>query len=308
MIIYDRFGRPIKNLRVILTSKCNYNCIFCHSEGYYHCGKNAGNELGVEDVRKIARVARDVGVRQVKITGGEPLIVEEIYDIVRVFREMEYKDISLVTNGSLLSERAYLLKEVGLSRINVSLPSLNEERYDYITGTRNMLRCVIDGIKAAIDAKIFPVKINVVLLKDINSDEWKEFIKFAEEKGVYVQFIEYHTNKVESEGFKKFYFPITDIEKYLEENAIKREIREMHARKRYTLESGVEVELVRPMFNPTFCANCTRIRATPTGWKPCLMREDIVPYTNDLKENNLDGLKRKLLLAIKKREPYFKKN
>lgn len=306
MIIYDRFGRPIKNLRIIITSECNYNCVFCHSEGYYHCRRDTKTKLSVESVRKIAKVAHNMGISQVKITGGEPLLVEEIFDIISIFKELGFSDISLVTNGSLLSTKAYHLKEAGLTRINISLPSLREERYNYITGTRNMLKRVIDGIRAAVEAKLSPVKINVVLLKNINNDEWSNFIKFAEENGVLLQFIEYHTNNVESKQFKEYYFPPTQIEEFLEKNAIRIEVREMHARKRYKLKSGVEAELVKPMFNPIFCANCTRIRATPLGWKPCLMREDIIPYTQDLEKDNLEGLKQKLLSAIMRREPYFR--
>ncbi len=303
MRIYDRFGRRIRNLRIIVTTRCNYRCIFCHSEGYYHCLRNKNEELDPHIIRLIGIVARRFGVDQVKITGGEPLLRRDIADIIAIFESLGYKDISIVTNGSLLREYASELKEAGLDRINISLPSLRESRYDYITQTSGYFRRVMAGIDEALSVGLNPVKINVVLLRGINDDEWMDFIRFGEEKGVHIQFIEFHTANPNSPEYMRFHRPLDDIEDYLRKVSIKMIRREMHARRKYRLESGIDIEIVSPMYNPEFCANCTRIRATPTGWKPCLLRDTVVEFGENIRDQRL--LAKKFLEAISIREPFF---
>jgi len=114
MIIFDRYGRPLENLRIIVTTKCNYNCIFCHSEGYYHCIREDTCDLYPKDIKLIALVAKRFGINQVKITGGEPLIRDDICEVVSIFEDLDYKDISMATNGFLLLDYADKLAESGL--------------------------------------------------------------------------------------------------------------------------------------------------------------------------------------------------
>ena len=305
MIIFDRYGRRISNLRIVITTECNYRCIFCHAEGYYHCAPNGEGGLSPREVELIARVARMFGISHVKITGGEPLLRKDICQIIAVFRDLGFADISLVTNGSLLGSMADRLKMSGLSRINISLPSLRAEVYDYITGTRGNLAKVLDGIAKALEVGLWPVKVNVVVLRGINEEEWHDFIRFAESTGVMLQFIEYHA-PLGSEELSEYHVPLRHIEEYLEDHAVRVYVRNMNARRVYVLDTGVEVEVVSPMYNPEFCANCTRIRATPTGWKPCLLREEIVNFSEDIRSLNLRGLVAKFLKAIALRRPYFR--
>jgi len=304
MKIYDRFGRPIENLRIIITTECNYRCIFCHSEGYYHCLRESSLRLSAEDIKYIGIAARRFEIDAVKITGGEPLLHPQILDIISTMKSLGFRDISLVTNGSLLSEYASKLKEHGLTRINVSLVSLRESRYEFVTRTKNMLPNVLEGIKQAVEVGLSPVKINVVVLRGINDDELFDFIEFARRNNVAVQFIEYHSPNCEDEFFKRFYRPLDDLQEYLESNAEKIIIRRMHNRRRY-LVGGVEIELVRPMFNSNFCRNCIRIRATPTGWKPCLLRDITIEYLEDLRAADLRRIARKFIEAIHIRTPFF---
>ena len=104
MKIFDKYGRQIKNLRVIVTTRCNYRCIFCHSEGYYHCVRNKNEEMSIETLKLVGIIAKRFGIDQVKITGGEPLLRRDITEIISVFRSLGYRDISIVTNGSLLKD------------------------------------------------------------------------------------------------------------------------------------------------------------------------------------------------------------
>lgn len=305
MRIHDRFGRVINNIRIIANVTCNYNCIFCHSEGYYHCSRNSQPALSVEDIRKIGSVARLFEIDSVKLTGGEPLLHPDIDKIISALNDLGFKDISLVTNGSLLEKFAERLKQSGLTRINISLVSLKEDRYDAITGTKGMLPKVLRGIKLARDVGLNPVKINVVVLRDINDDELFNFLEFGRENRVIIQFIEYHSSSLD-ESFMRFYRSLDDLQAFLESNADSVVITRMQGRRRYLID-GAEVELVRPMFNVEFCENCTRIRATPTGWKPCLLRNDIiVEYSDELRREDLRGLARKLIKAVYMRRPFFR--
>ena len=306
MKLHDRFGRPIENLRIQITTRCNYSCVFCHHEGYYHCRKGY-EELSLDAVHLIAKVAKEFEITQVKITGGEPLLHKDVVEIIRVLAEMKFEDISLVTNGYFLPEYAQKLYDAGLNRINVSLPSLSPEKYSYVTQMpKKAFEKTLNGIKKAVAVGLNPVKVNVVILKDINNDEWMNFIDFAQKNNVVIQFIEYHSSDPNSLDFKKFYTPIDAIESYLKRNARKVIIRNMHHRRRYILESGVEVEVVRPMFNSEFCANCRRIRATPIGWKPCLLRDIVVDFTHALRTHSLEEMISTFLKAVELREPFFK--
>ncbi len=166
----------------------------------------------------------------------------------------ELKDISATTNGILLSKRAESLAESGLDRVNISLPSLNKEHYKKITGSSDALPCVLDGIDAAIDAGLTPIKLNMVLLKGINDSEIDDAINFSirYDRNVILQLIELMNFKHVSH----YMVDIDDIERMLE-------------------SYGVEVELVRPIDNSCFCGNCNRLRITSCGQlKPCLMRND----------------------------------
>ena len=317
MVLFDRFGRPIYDLRIAVTAECNLDCIFCHREGiwsesFYKCFKRPGatQYLTPEVIQKVVKVAADFGVKSVKITGGEPLLRPDIVEIIdRISAINSIKDLSMVTNGLLLRFFAKKIKKAGLKRINVSLHSLNEETYKRVTRSKSKdnIRNIIEGIEIAKDSGLNPVKVNVLILKGYNEKEINDFLKFGAELGVVLQFIELQEpNGYQSEFFRDHFYSLESLEKQLEKEASKIIVREMQHRRRYILPSGLEVELVRPMFNPDFCAHCTRLRVTATGeFKPCLMRDDNhVPFLDVI--SNEEALKERFLEAVKRREPFFK--
>ena len=317
LTITDPYNRPVLNIRIAVNGACNLSCFFCHSEGEYtifKCSKKeTTRELTPNEISQVVRVAAEFGVKEVKITGGEPLLRKDINEIISAINSIPgIKDISMVTNGLLLEKKAYGLKKSGLRRANVSLHSLKSEVYSTITGYRKMdgPERVIRGIKAAKKAGLNPVKINFVVLKGLNEDEIDDMIELSARLKVPIQFIEYHEPKgFSSQIFRGYYYPLRNLEKELESKAVRIYQRRMHARKRYYLPNGAEVEVIRPMFNPEFCANCTRIRVTHEGeFKPCLMRED--NHVNFLKafesENSIEELKKLFLEAVNRREPYYK--
>ena len=292
-MLVDRYGRAIRHLRISVTTRCNLNCIYCHMEGE----NPSGNEMSVDEIAKICKAFYDLGVQKVKITGGEPLLRK---DIVEIVQEMPpFKDISIVTNGTLLSKLAYELKEAGLHRVNVSLDTLNEDRYKLITG-KNMLKKVIDGIYSAYDAELFPIKLNMVVLKGINDDEIDGLLEFSSkfnrsEIRVILQLIEVV-------NMPNYYFDPSKLESKFSSIAERIIVRGLHGRKQYIFKNKA-VEFVRP-FHGEFCMHCTRIRVTSDGRiKPCLLRNDNLVDLRGLSyEETIKAIKR----AVALREPFFK--
>jgi cyclic pyranopterin phosphate synthase len=293
----DKYGRVIKSLRISITKKCNLKCIYCHQEGE---NQAFAQEMTPETIARIVTAATEFGVDKVKFSGGEPLMREDFEEILAVLPDL--KNISATTNGVLLSDRAISLADGGLDRVNVSLPSINKEHYGAITGSPNMLARVIEGIDAAIDAGLTPVKLNMVLLKGINHSEIDDAINFIGkyDGSVILQLIELMNFR----DMSKFMVDIDSVEEMLESRASCVIEREMHRRKKYFID-GVEVELVRPIDNSRFCASCNRLRVTSSGkLKPCLMRNDNLIEIND--GAALGEIKEFLRKAVLSREPYYK--
>jgi len=310
--LVDAYGREIRSLRFSIMNRCNLNCIYCHAEGEEYSG---GEPLSAELITAIARVAsRYYNIRRVKFSGGEPLMRDDLPAIIQAIRAF-MDDISLTTNGTLLTSKAGELADSGLDRVNISLDSLREDRYDAITRTRNNLSRVIDGIYSAIDAGLTPIKLNMVVLKGMNDDEIGDMIEFVRNcndraggrgrEVVILQLIE----------LMPFFNPGMDIyrpdfdklEAELRAKASAVKTRRLQRRRKYIVD-GVEVEVVHPMDNTEFCANCTRLRITSEGKiKPCLLRNDnLVPIERVDDEHIISRLK----MAMRYREPFFgrKKN
>ena len=292
MVLKDSYNRPVSNLRISLTPRCNLSCIYCHAEGE----RSPSDSMTVAEIAEILRVAGKFGIRQVKFTGGEPLLRPDLPEILRaVPRTME---CSLTTNGTLLAGCAGDLKEAGLSRVNVSLDSLNHETYKRITGS-DRLSDVIEGIDAALAAGLRPIKLNMVVLSGINESEVEDFITFVRgRRDLILQLIELmHFSGCSAHG---------DLE-ILEQKIAQRSktilTRRMHHRKKYCLD-GSEVEVVRPLHNTEFCAFCNRLRVTSDGkLKPCLLRADNHVDIRGRSGRELEDLFRE---AAQKREPFYK--
>ncbi|MDD2756929.1 MAG: GTP 3',8-cyclase MoaA, partial [Methanothrix sp.] len=249
-MMVDSFGRVVTGLRIALTPRCNLNCIYCHHEGE----EKPNGEISDEMVVSVARAAAALGVRSLKFTGGEPLLRAGLAGLIA--RMPQELDISLTTNGIFLAEQAGPLAEAGLDRVNVSLDSLRPQVYRAITGGREGdLEKVLAGIDAARAAALTPIKLNVVVLKE-NEAEIDDLIDFCREKGLILQLIE--LLDLCHQGISG---DIDGIERRLAAQAERVRTREMHRRKKYFLD-GAEVEVVRPMDNTEFCANCTRLRVT----------------------------------------------
>jgi cyclic pyranopterin phosphate synthase len=287
----DSFGRKVTGLRIALTPRCNLKCIYCHHEGEVA----PKNEIQDEMVVNVARAAAELGVRSLKFTGGEPLLRHGLPDLIS--QMPQDLDISLTTNGVFLAEQADALARAGLDRVNISLDSLDSKNYCAITGGKAWdLERVLAGIDAAKVAGLVPIKLNVVVLKK-NESEIPELIDFCRRKGVILQLIE--LLDLQNLGISG---DIEGIERGLAARADSIRTREMHRRRKYFLK-GAEVEVVRPMDNTEFCANCTRLRVTSDGKiKPCLLRSDNLI---EIDTCDCEKIKELLRAANARREPYF---
>ncbi|MHC1636050.1 MAG: GTP 3',8-cyclase MoaA [Candidatus Methanospirareceae archaeon] len=300
-VLVDDYGRVITSLRFSVTRRCNLNCIYCHKEGEKGIIGGGGKEISAEEIIAIAKVASSrFNVKKVKLSGGEPLIRGDIVDIVQGLSAFE-EDISLTTNGVLLQKYASDLRDAGLKRVNISLDSLREERYDLITKSRNKFKKVIEGIESAISAGLAPIKLNMVVLKGINEDEIFDMVEFAREKGLILQLIE--LIDFFDSSINNYKVDFTEIERKIRAKASEVKVRGMHRRKKYIVD-GAEIEIVRPMDNTEFCANCKRLRITSGGKiKPCLLRNDnLIPIESLDEEHIAERMKE----AMKYREPFFK--
>jgi len=292
VILKDSYNRPVSNIRVSLTPKCNLSCIYCHKEGE----KSPKDQISAEDIAEVLRVAAKFEIRSVKFTGGEPLLRPDLVKIVQsVPAGMES---SLTTNGTLLADLARDLKTSGLRRVNVSIDSLNPETFKKITGI-DRLSEVLDGITAALDVGLTPVKLNMVVLDGINDNEIDDFLAFVRgNRNLILQLIELmHFNDCNYHG------ELNVVEEMLASRSKHIITRRMHHRKKYCLD-GAEVEVVRPLHNTEFCAFCNRLRVTSDGkLKPCLLRTDNHIDIRGKKNEELEALFKK---AVSLREPFYK--
>jgi cyclic pyranopterin phosphate synthase len=261
--------------------------------------------MTAKEIEKVSRILVKFDIKKVKITGGEPLLRKDIIEIIEAFKKTGMNEISMSTNGSLLKELAKPLRKAGLNRVNISLPSLKKEVYEYITGG-GKIENALEGIDAAIEAKLIPIKINTVILKGINENEIYDFINFSKDKKVILQLIE--LVETTPEFYKKYHVNLDKYENEIKEKALKIEIRSLHNRKKYKLNNGAEIEFVKPMHNSLFCLKCDRIRITPDGkFKTCLfINNGLIDFLKYIRNNEKDEKIAELLKkAVSLRKPYF---
>ncbi|MFC7213091.1 GTP 3',8-cyclase MoaA [Saliphagus sp. GCM10025334] len=276
-MLTDDFGREVSGVRISLTDRCNFDCIYCHNEGL---GDTRGpmdpreNEMGTDDVVRFLEVAAEFDVEAVKFTGGEPMLRDDLEEIIE--RTPDSMAVSLTTNGTFLPDRAEALVDAGLERVNVSQDALDPEAFAAVTKSGAYDR-VIEGVEAALEAGLDPVKLNMVVFEHTAGYVPQMVEHVAENDGLQLQLIEYMP---ELTGKPEWNVEIERVHDWLADQAEAIEHREMHDRKRYWIgqEDGDGrgmVEIVDPVENPTFCANCHRVRVTHEGYlKGCLNRND----------------------------------
>lgn len=304
--VKDKFERPIISLRITLTNRCNVNCVYCHHDGMV----SSKQEMTVDELYTICKIAKNLGVNKIRLSGGEPLIRKDIVEIVEKIASLGFKDISMTTNGTMLEKYAQGLKDAGLDRVNVSLDTLNRETYEFIT-RKDYLESAKAGILKAVEVGMYPVKINMVIMKDINQNEIKDMFYFCKENNIVLQLIELiESENCDDDKFSaEYHYKLDMIEERLADIADEvHERKFMQGRKKYYIDGG-EIEVVKPVDNSTFCANCSRLRITPDGKiKPCLLRNDnLVELISHVRNGESDEKLEEIFInGINNREPFNK--
>jgi GTP 3',8-cyclase len=280
MVLFDKFGRPITDLRISITDRCNYKCVYCRTgnEGALY------GDLPFEDYVRMARVLVGMGITKIRLTGGEPLLRKGMVEFVRelaaiptlatknaarVGHPQSYDplDIALTTNGHLLADLAQPLKAAGLTRVTVSMDAVDPDRFTRITRVPGGFDHVLAGVRAARRAGLWPLKVNCVLLRGFNEDQIIPFGMFAREEGVIVRFIEFMPLEEDRVWSKA---TVVTLDEILNRMAEYRPLVEIpHARsetaRRYRFDDGVgEIGIIAPVSHP-FCGHCSRIRITSDG-------------------------------------------
>ncbi|QCJ46501.1 GTP 3',8-cyclase MoaA [Haloprofundus sp. MHR1] len=298
-MLTDDFGRDVTGVRISLTDRCNFDCVYCHNEGL---GDTRGpmdpqdDEMSADDVVRFLEVVEEFGVRKVKFTGGEPMLRQDLEEIIE--RTPDSMETSLTTNGTFLPGRAEDLKAAGLERVNVSQDALDPQAFADITKSGAYDR-VMEGVEAALDAGLDPVKLNMVVFEHTAGYVEGMVDHVAENDGLQLQLIEYMP---ELTGKPEWSIDIQRVHDWLADISDRVEHREMHDRKRYFVGGGM-VEIVDPVGNENFCANCHRVRVTHEGYlKGCLNRNDDLRPMGDMTKTEIRETFREV---VANRVPYY---
>ena len=291
MTLHDKVGRQITDLRVSVTDRCNFRCVYCRSadpENYRHHEEI----LSWPELDRLARIFVALGIRKIRITGGEPLVREGVEDYIARLHTLGVEDLSMTTNGHLLAERCERLIESGLRRINISLDSLDRTRFEKITRTKSF-DTVMGSIDAAQNSALSPVKINAVLLRGINDDEVEAFATFARDRGVIMRFIEFMPLDADRHWTRNMVVPAAEIHRRIHAQWPLEQIaheRSETARKYRFADGGPgEIGLIAPVTQP-FCGHCSRIRLTADGkLRTCLFSKEDHDLRTLLREGASDN-------------------
>ena len=298
-MLEDEFGREVSGVRVSLTDRCNFDCVYCHNEGL---GDTRGpmdpqdDEMSTDDVVRFLEVVSQFDIGKVKFTGGEPMLRDDLTEIIR--RTPSSMEVSMTTNGTFLPGQAGALREAGLERVNVSQDALDPDEFAEITKSGAYDR-VLEGVEAAVDAGLAPVKLNMVVFEHTAGYVEDMVNHVSENAGLQLQLIEYMP---ELTGHPEWNIDIQRVHDWLADIADRVETREMHDRNRYFVGDGM-VEIVDPVENPTFCANCHRVRVTHEGYlKGCLNRNDDLRSMGEMTREEIRETFRE---TVANRVPYY---
>jgi cyclic pyranopterin phosphate synthase len=286
LVLTDKFGREITDLRISITDRCNYKCVYCRTgnEGAVY------GELPFADYLRMARVLVSLGITKVRITGGEPLLRKGVVDFVRELAKLRLRglkpfsagdnngtaeavpshdrlDLAITTNGHLLADMAQPLKDAGLNRITVSMDAVDPDRFARITRVPGGYDHVLAGVRAARRAGLWPLKVNCVLMRGFNEDQIIPFGMFAREEGVIVRFIEFMPLEEDRVWSPSVVVTLDEILERMGEYRPLVEIPHAHSEtaRRYRFDDGVgEIGIIAPVSHP-FCGHCSRIRITSDG-------------------------------------------
>jgi len=266
----DSYGRPIRDLRVSLTDRCNFRCFYCLPHGEPPIAPKE-QMLSYEEIEYVCEIFVALGIEKIRLTGGEPMLRRDINTIIKKLAKLKNSglhDLALTTNGYYLPERAQGLKDAGLDRVTISLDSLKRDVFKRMTGV-DVLDKVLAGIAAAKAAQLEPIKINAVIVRGHNEDEVADFAAFAREYNVKMRFIEFMPLDSGHEWSRKDVVSGKEIRDRISERypLVRVDVeRGSETSSRYRFADGApgEIGIIAPVTEP-FCGACSRIRLTADG-------------------------------------------
>ena len=305
--LIDPFLRKINYLRISVTDHCNYRCFYRRDE-FHHSRTKRSEVLNLEEITRIARIFSELGVSKIRLTGGEPLIRKNILSLVKMLGEIPgISDIPLSTNAHLLKQYAQELQNFGINRVNISIDSLQEKRFAEITRGGDLHK-VIEGIDAAIVVGMNPIKLNMVVMQDINSDEIEAMLDFAIDREIDIRFIE--TMPIGADGIKALEQHVSQahilarIEAHLQRKLEKIQLRETDGpAHNYQINNSKSRVGIISAVSDNFCATCNRVRLTAKGRLIlCLGQEHSVSLRDAIRADKTDDeIKQIIISAIGKK-------
>jgi GTP 3',8-cyclase len=265
----DSFGRVIHDLRVSITDRCNYKCVYCRT------GEVGAQypELRIDEYLRLIEIFVSLGITKVRLTGGEPLLRRNVVELVRDLAQLRTPagrrlDLALTTNGHLLESLATSLKAAGLNRVTVSMDAVDAATFERITRVEGSFQAVLAGVRAARDAGLTPLKINCVLLRGFNDDQIEGFARFAREENVVVRFIEFMPLEEGRLWSPQIVVTLREIVDRIGRSMPLKELPPREASetaRRYGFADGVgEIGIIAPV-SQAFCGACSRVRLTSDG-------------------------------------------
>ncbi|MGH3042077.1 MAG: GTP 3',8-cyclase MoaA [Gaiellaceae bacterium] len=269
--LVDTLGRPVRDLRISVTDRCNFRCVYCMPKevfGRDHPFLPRAELLTFEEIERLARAFAGLGVEKIRITGGEPLVRRDLETLVGLLARIDGLDLTLTTNGALLAREADALKDAGLKRITVSLDSLDDDVFRAMNDVDFPVTRVLEGIDAAVTAGLAPVKVNVVVKRGLNEDSVLPMARHFHGTGVVLRFIEYmdvgHTNGWRLDDVVPAAEIVAAIDAELPLEPVEAAYRgEVANRWRYR-DGGGEIGVISSVTQP-FCGDCTRARLSADG-------------------------------------------
>ncbi len=276
MSLVDKLGRQITDLRISVTDRCNFRCVYCRSADPENYREHA-EILSWAELERLAQIFVSLGIRKVRITGGEPLVRDGVEPFVSYLKGIGVRDLSITTNGHLLAERCERLIAAGLQRINISLDSLDPAKFEKITRTRSY-ETVMRGIDKAQATPLAPVKVNAVLVRGFNEDEVEAFAAFARERGLIMRFIEFMPLDADRHWSRELMVPAAEVYRRIHAQwplvQIPHDRSETARRYRFADGAPGEIGLIAPV-TQAFCGHCSRLRLTADGkLRTCLFSKE----------------------------------
>jgi cyclic pyranopterin phosphate synthase len=308
MMLKDKFGREIRDLRISVTDRCNFSCVYCKSADAKNFFPHH-DLLSWDEFLRLSRVLVGLGIRKVRVTGGEPLLRPGVVDFISRLRQIDgLEDVAITTNGYLLPELAGDLAAAGSPRVTVSLDSLDAAKFTRMTRTPRSLEKVMAGMDAALEAGLKPVKVNIVLVRGFNDDEIVDFARLARKRNIILRFIEFMPLDADHSWKRELVVTAREIVAAIAPVFALVEVprhspSETALRYRFADGEG-EIGIIAPVSIP-FCGQCSRLRLTADGkLRTCLFSMEEYDVRHLVRNGAMDSdIERFFLNAVDQKEP-----